>query len=119
MTKIMEAIMTIMLIVPPQMYAGEVLDVDKLMEAIRRSENSYNHPFGILKSYCKPGDPDGQCAKGCRQTIEKWMRLLKWNTVDEFIEQFGGIYAPRHVTNDPHDLNNHWVTNVRYWYHAL
>ena len=68
------------------------LNTERLADAIQKAENSYRHPYGILKPYCKPGDPDGKCRLGCIQTIEKWRKKLSYTTDRDFIEQFSKIY---------------------------
>lgn len=92
---------------------AQTVDVDRLAEAIRQQENSYNHPYGILRDYCRPGDPDGQCKKGCIQTINK--RLKMWKAEGgqgDFISYLGKSYCPPTA----HPLNKHWVGGVTYFY---
>lgn len=96
-------------------YAVEI-DTHLLADAIKVAEGSKNHPYGILRSYCKPNDPDGQCRKGCIQTIEKWKKKLTYNTNEEFIAKFGAIYCPIGASNDPNGLNRNWVKNVTLLY---
>jgi len=105
----------LLLVVSPACAQG--IDVERLAEAIKQQEASYNHPFGILKSYCKPGDPDGQCKKGCKQTINK--RLKMWKAEGEpgdFISYLQKSYCPIGAKNDPTGLNQHWTKGVRYFY---
>ena|SRR3990167_3051559 len=92
------------------------VDVNRLADAIKGAENSYNHPYGILKPYCKAGDPNGQCRKGCKQTIEKRLRL--WDGKGDFIAYLGRSYAPiegKTLTNDERRLNVNWVKNVKFF----
>jgi hypothetical protein len=51
--------------------ASYAVSDDVIADAIKRAENSKSHPYGILRAYCKPGDPNGQCRMGCLQTIDK------------------------------------------------
>ena len=88
---------------------GFQYSAEETCEAIRQAENSYSHPYGIMRDYCKPGDPDGQCRKGCIQTVNK--RLGLWNKVDDFITYLGSSYCPP----DAHPLNKHWVGNVKFF----
>jgi hypothetical protein len=96
-----------------ELCAGEI-NIKKLARSIFLSENSASHPYGILKSYCKPNDPDGQCLKGCVQTIRK--RLKTWDKTEDFITYLSRSYAPIGSKNDPTNLNKNWIKNVRYFY---
>lgn len=101
-------------------YALETLDQNRLVEAIKRAENSTAHPYGVMRSYCKPNDPDGQCRRGCAQTVAKWAKMLEYASADEFIDKFGDIYAPtKGATNDPKGLNRNWKNNTKYFYAKL
>jgi hypothetical protein len=82
------------------------IDVDRLADAIKKAENSKNHPYGILKPYCS-GDHEDKCRKGCIQTINR--RLKMWDGEGDFIEYLGRTYSP------PKD-NPNWVHNVQYFY---
>lgn len=95
----------------------DIIDVERLADAIKRAENSDSHPYGILKAYCLPNDPDGQCRKGCIQTINKRLRMYKssGSTLD-FITYLGTTYCPVGAKNDPTGLNRYWATNVKYFY---
>jgi len=53
--------------------------VNLLVDSIRQAENSYQHPYGIMRSYCLPGDPNGQCKKGCRQADFLQRKIQKRN----------------------------------------
>ena len=59
-------------------WSAEIVDTEKLVEAIKKAEGSISHPYGIMRDYCKAGDPDGQCRKGALQTIDKWKRKLDY-----------------------------------------
>lgn len=101
----------LLLVVTPAF--AQTIDVERLANAIKLQENSYRHPFGILKSYCRPGDPDGQCRKGCIQSINK--RLNMWKAEGEpgdFVTYLGKSYCPP----DAHILNKYWVKGVTYFY---
>ena len=102
-------------------YGMSPINYEVLADAIKRAENSHNKPYGIMKDYCKAGDPDGQCRKGCIQTIEKRYRL--WLADPEgldFISYLGRSYAPtKGATNDPTGLNKNWVKNVKAIYAEL
>lgn len=100
-------------------YGAEIVNIEILVDAIKRAENSHKHPYGILKPYCKPNDPDGQCRKGCRQTVTKWLAKLKYSTADEFIDKFGDVFCPIGASNDPKGLNANWKKNTKYFYTTL
>lgn len=92
-------------------YAG--INVEALASAIKKAENSKNHPYGILKDYCS-AKTEAKCRKGCVQTIQK--RLKLWNGTGDFISYLSGSYAPAGVANDPHGLNRNWASNVSHFY---
>ena len=58
---------------------AETVNVNLLVDSIRQAENSYQHPYGIMRSYCLPGDPNGQCKKGCRQADFLQRKIQKRN----------------------------------------
>ena len=93
---------------------AQSVDIDALANAIYKAENSPKHPYGILRDYCLPNDPDGQCRKGCLQTIQKRLRL--WNGQGDFIAYLSKSYAPINAANDPTGLNRNWIRNVSYFY---
>lgn len=94
------------------------INITSLVEAIKSAEGSKNHPYGILKPYCKPNDPNGQCRKGCIQTINKWKKKLSYTSPEDFIRQFGAIYCPISDPRDISGLNKNWVRNVTKFYHS-
>lgn len=85
-------------------------ETERLADAIFKAENSKTKPYGIMKDYCKAGDPDGQCRKGCVQTIEHAKR--DWDHNEDFLVFLGSRYCPPLA----HTLNRNWVHNVRYFY---
>lgn len=95
------------------------IDVERLADAIYKAENSDSKPYGIMKPYCKPNDPDGQCRKGCIQTINKRLRMYQnsGSTLD-FITYLGKTYCPTTGDLRPAEkqLNRYWATNVKYFY---
>lgn len=92
-------------------WSAEIVDSDKLADAIYRAENSIEHPYGIMRDYCHKGE-EKQCRKGCIQTIEKWKMKLDYKSSEEFIRKFSEIYAP----SKSHPLNKNWPKNVLYFY---
>ena len=102
-----------------QAWSAEIVDTGRLVEAIKKAENSYIHPYGIMRDYCKAGDPDGQCLKGCIQTVEKWKRKLDYRSAEEFIRKFGEIYAPtkgKTLRKAEREKNPNWAKNVLHFY---
>ena len=100
-------------------YAYADIDVERLADAIYQAENSDSKPYGIMKPYCKPNDPDGQCRKGCIQTINKRLRMYQnAGTTQDFITYLGSTYCPTTGDLRPAEkqLNGYWVTNVKYFY---
>jgi hypothetical protein len=108
------------LLLPAGFASAQDVNVPALVDAIKSAEGSIKHPYGILKPYCKPNDPDGQCRKGCTQTVNKWLKRISYTSPEDFIRQFGAIYCPIGVSNDPNGLNKNWVRNVTklYRYYA-
>jgi hypothetical protein len=92
-------------------HAQEYTD-SQIASAIKLAENSHRHPYGILRKYCKPGDPDGQCRKGCIQTIEHARK--DWDGKGEFISFLGSRYCPI-GSNTDNGTCKFWVKNVLYF----
>ena len=88
---------------------ADTINPERLANAIYKAENSKAHPYGILVHY-KNTTP----RKACLNTIRH--RLEQWNGQGDFISYLAQTYAPRHVFNDPKDLNRNWIKNVRYFY---
>jgi len=84
--------------------------VSEIADAIKKVENSKNHPYGILKPYCSEGT-ESRCRKGCVQTIER--ALKDWNGQGDFLAFLAGRYAPIGVANDPNGLNKNWLKNLK------
>jgi len=101
------------LLVGGNCWAKELIDVERLADAIYISEGSERavKPYGILRNYCKKGDPDGQCRKGCIQTINKRYRM--WDGKGDFIDYLQRSYCPIGASNDPKGLNRNWSKNVK------
>lgn len=119
--RIQETVIVLLLMALTLLWAGkawsaEIVNVERLADAIKLAENSKRHPYGIMLDYCHAG-AEAQCRKGCIQTINKWKDRLKYSDVEGFIKQFGDIYAPtKNATNDPTGLNNNWKKNVLHFY---
>mgnify|MGYP001267185185 CR=1 FL=1 len=108
--------LVVMMLVMSSTVFGQTIDVEKLANAIYLAEGGSRavKPYGILKDYCKKGDPDGQCRKGCIQTINK--RYKMWDKQGDFISYLSKSYCPIGAENDPKGLNKNWVKNVSHFY---
>ena len=101
-------------------WAGGEPDYGRLADAIRISEGNAN--YGILTHYkhtsyrqacintCKHAWKDYQgthigCARNASNSKIKASRA-------GYLNFLANRYAPRHVANDPNDLNRHWLSNV-------
>jgi len=92
------------------------IDFEKLADAIYLAEGGTKavKPYGVLRDYCIKGDINGQCRKGCIQTIEKRYRM--WSKTGDFISYLSRSYCPIGAKNDPKGLNKNWVRNVTHFY---
>ena len=100
-------------------WSAEIVDSERLADSIYIAEGKdIAKPYGIMRDYCKRGDPDGQCRKGCLQTIEKWKQRLVYTDAEDFIRQFAEIYCPTKgdLRKAERRLNKHWPKNVIYFY---
>lgn len=122
--RLVEAVILAFLVAVALLWSGrawstEIVDTERLVTAIGRAENSWGYkPYGVMRNYCKPYDPDGQCRKGAIQTVEKWKRKLDYKSADEFIRKFAEIYAPTKGDLRPMEKKNNpnWYRNVLYFY---
>lgn len=98
-------------------FAYADIDSERLATAIYHAEGGLkaSKPYGVLKSYCKKGDPDGQCRKGCIQTIEGFKERVKNNPIihddKSFITAFGRRYCPEGSDTD-NGTCQFWAGNV-------
>lgn len=119
--RMMDSVIVIFILALALIWAGkawsyEVVDVDRLADAIYKAEGSITNPYGIMRDYCHAG-AEAQCRKGCIQTINKWKERLKYSDVEGFLRQFAEVYAPtRNASNDPMGLNKNWYKNVLHFY---
>jgi len=100
-------------------WSAEIVNSERLADAIYLAEGGdIAKPYGIMRDYCKRGDPDGQCRKGCIQTIDKWKQRLVYTDSNDFIRQFAEIYAPTKgdLREAERRLNKHWPKNVLHFY---
>ena len=94
-------------------FAKANVDVNALDEAIRVSENSKVHPYGVIPKY-KHTTPE----KACKNTIRHALKDYK-RKEEGFINFLSLRYAPIGANNDPKGLNKNWVKNVKFHYLRL
>jgi len=106
-------IATILLIIFCQALAhSQEIDNLRLLEAIRRTENSVKYPYGI-KSINTYGNVE-YARKICLNSIKNAKkRYAKAGSKGDFIEFMGKRFCP--ISDCPR-LNKNWVKNVRYYY---
>ncbi|MCX7949737.1 MAG: hypothetical protein N2509_06450 [Treponemataceae bacterium] len=86
-----------------------------LLLAIRAAERGRpGFEFGIVAA--KDTDLKTQCEYACRTIQNTFERFQRENQKSDFIAFLGARYAPRGAENDPTNLNQYWVKNVRYFY---
>ena len=94
---------------------ASTINVDKLVEAIGKSENSQKYPYGI-KSINTHGNVD-YAKKLCRQSvlnnIKRWERAKK---PEGFVLFMSRRYCPINAPDDPNGLNVNWTKNVLHFY---
>lgn len=89
------------------------VNVEKLADAIKVSEASKSHPYGIMQRY-KRTTP----RQACINTIKHAIKDYRGND-SGFIEFLGKRYAPIGAKNDPTNLNKNWTNNVQAIYARL
>jgi len=86
-----------------------------LLLAVRASERGRKgFEFGVLTA--KDTDLKTQCAEACRIIADTLRRFKNQAAERDFIAFLGSRYAPVGARNDPNNLNQHWVKNVRFYY---
>jgi hypothetical protein len=88
-------------------YASEIVNVERLADAIKLAENSKTHPYGILAHY-KTTTP----RQACLNTINHALKDFKGG---DFIAFLGSRYCPVNCEND-NGTNKFWVKNVKRLY---
>lgn len=98
-------------------YGAFEYDPEILADAIKQAENSTKYPYGIISVKCSG---EAECRRICLNTIrnnyKRWLNSDKSLTYLEFL---ASRYAPIGVKNDPTNLNQHWLGNVRAIYERL
>ena len=91
--------------------SAEVIDVNRLADAIGKAENSKKYPYGI-KSIDTGGD-EVKARKICINTIRNHIKRHNLHKCGkDFITCLGDRYCPPSI----HSLNKNWVKNVNYYY---
>jgi len=86
-----------------------------LLFAIREAERGRKgFEFGIVKA--KDTDLKTQCEYACETIKNNFQRFKKQKSEQDFIAFLGKRYAPIGAENDPDNLNQNWVHNVRWFY---
>lgn len=89
--------------------------INKIVNAIYKAEGSEKakKPFGILSVPCNGYDDCREiCFNTVRNTFGRWK---KSNNGLDFISFLGMRYAPIGAGNDPNNLNQNWIKNVKYF----
>lgn len=88
-------------------------DVNRIANAIYKAEGGAKtrHPYGILAKY-KKTSPRQACINTVQHKYSDWVAS---GDPRPFITYLASKYAPRHVSNDPFDLNRNWEKNVRFY----
>ena len=96
--------------------AVEMIDQERLADAIYKAENSVKYPYGI-KSINTGGNEEYArriCINTINNNLARWQWARQQGDKRDFITFLGARYAPtKGATDDPRGLNNNWVTNVK------
>lgn len=106
----MKIIYMVMLILSVSGTVRAEIDVERMVNAIGRAENSTSHPYGIMTKY-RHTTP----RQACKNTVLHALRDYKGKE-SGFISFLQGRYAPIGAENDPTGLNANWTANVTYYY---
>lgn len=83
-------------------YAGYTLD--QWADAIYKTENSHNHPYGVLKHY-KHTTARQACINSVKSSYKRWVKAGRQS---DFIVWLGNTYSPPAI-------NPNWVRLTRYF----
>lgn len=104
---------------PRTSFALNAINAEILADAIYLAEggSKTKYPYGIISVKCSG---ETECRKICLNTIrnnhKRWLNSDKSLTYLEFL---ASRYAPIGVSNDPTNLNKHWLGNVQAIYERL
>ena len=103
-------LVTLFVAVVSSCYAGVNYTNEQIADAIYLAEggSKTRHPYGILTKY-KTTTP----RQACINTIEHARK--DWDGKGDFIDFLGSRYCPVGASNDPTNLNKHWIRNVNYF----
>lgn len=88
-----------------------------LILAIRVAERGRRgFEFGVVA--VKDTDLRTQCEWACATVLENFRRFRE-SEEEDFIAFLGKRYAPVGASNDPGNLNQYWVDNVRFYYNLF
>jgi hypothetical protein len=87
-------------------------ELARYVAAIRYAENGKTYQYGIIHKRCKAGyrNQAGWCAATVMKNYDRW---VKAGSKGEFVVFLGKRYCPVGADNDPDNLNQHWISNVR------
>jgi len=97
----------------------EVIDQERLADAIYKAENSKRYPYGI-KSINTHGDKvlaRKICLTTINNNLARWQWARQQGDKRGFIAFLGARFCPIGAKDDPRGLNGHWVGNVTRLYH--
>ena len=73
-------------------------------------------PYGILSIPC---DTEAECRRICKNTIRNNIKRFNdygHNRFTSYLQFLQSRYAPVGANNDPTNLNQNWLKNVKYFY---
>jgi hypothetical protein len=90
---------------------------EHIVNAIYKAEGAEKakKPFGILSVSCEGYD---DCRQICFNTVRNNRKRYAdygYKQYDTYLEFLASRYAPIGASNDPHNLNQNWLKNVRYF----
>jgi len=94
---------------------GLTFTVNQLADSIFVAEGGFRakKPYGILSVPC---EGEKECRKICINTIRNNIeRYIEWGhkKFPTYLDFLRSRYAPENVKNDPNNLNDNWLKNVR------
>lgn len=96
---------------------AEEINVERIVDAIYLAEGGKKaqYPYGIRSIECSS---DKECRQICVNTVRN--NIKRYNdyghkTYSTYLEFLASRYAPLDANNDPKNLNQHWLKNVKYF----
>ena len=90
-----------------------LVSYSRIVDAIYRAEGGHKaqYLYGIRSvSYRSPAHARQICLNTVRNNYRRWKAQ---GARGSYLEFLASRYAPRNVSNDPYQLNRHWLNNVR------